>query len=106
VIFDFDFDLKSNSISNRHCLVQALTGMNKLGRHTHNKDPTIPANCRNCNADVEDFAHLVQSCSMLELASWRTLTGMNIDETWDPGELVEFLQLETVAGLMTVRRTN
>ena len=56
--------------------------------------------CRLCNKKVEDFNHLVQECDELEMVSWRTLTGRNIDGDWDPGELAAFLENPTVFALM------
>jgi hypothetical protein len=85
-------------------MTQALTGFNNLGRHSNNKNGSISASCRYCGHKLEDFNHLVQECGFLEMASWRTLTGRNINGDWDPGELAAFLEIEDVAALMSVRR--
>ena len=87
-------------------LTQAMTGFNNLAYHSGNKDNNISPRCRLCDADREEFLHLVNECPLLNAARENTFGPTGLTGNWTFDQLKEFIENPCVKFLLENRKEN
>ena len=81
-----------------------MTGFNNLAYHSHNKDNSIPGECRLCNGGREEFLHLALECPELRIEREQAFGRQDANKGWNIPALNTFLENPKVLHLMENRK--